>query len=468
MHIGYWTLAAALAGAGGVQVVRGDARDEVISALQRKLEELDQKVKALERNRELGTETAEARGKETPRISAGSSGFSISSPDTNFVLRIRGYVQADSRWFLENSVQGADTFLLRRVRPIFEGTLFDKLDYKIMLDFGANTSSTGNNTSNNGMLQDAYLTARLLPEVQVQAGKFKEPVGFERLQSGANLLFVERGYPTQLVPNRDVGVQLQGNLFDGALTYAVGAFNGTPDGGSNDIEAGDDDKDVAARLFATPFKNGTFEPLRGLGFGVSGTFGDQEGALRGFVSPGQQRIFSYRTGVGTDSATANITADGTHWRIVPQAYYYWGPFGILGEYVISDQEVRRDAGDKSFHRVANTAWQVSASYFITGEDNSFLPVVPRRPFNFHGGGWGAWEVAARVGQLKIDDGAFPLLANPATSAREATSWGVGLNWHLNRNLKLSLNYEQTQFRGGSTPLLKQGEKAILTRAQITF
>ena len=55
-----------------------------------------------------------------------------------------------------------------------------------------------------------------------------------------------------------------------------------------------------------------------------------------------------------------------------------------------------------------------------------------------------------------------------TSAREATSWGVGLNWHLNKNFKLNLDYEQTSFKGGSGKLLDNGEKTIMTRAQISF
>jgi phosphate-selective porin OprO/OprP len=464
-----WAVAGALVGAHfGAAHVRAEDRDAVIDRLYKKIEELDQKVKVLERHRELDVEAAEATRREAPRISAGSTGFTISSADTNFVLRLRGYIQADSRWSVDNRNQGADTFLLRRVRPVLEGTVYDKFDYKLMLDFGANNSSPSNNTSNNGLLQDAYLNARLWPEFQIQAGKFKEPVGLERLQSAKNLLFIERSYPTQLVPNRDVGVQIQGDLFDGKLNYALGAFNGVTDGGSDDIEGADDDKDFAGRVFATPFLQGRLEALRGLGFGIAGTFGRQEGALRSFVSPGQQRFFSYRTGVGTNAATANVTASGVHWRIAPQAYYYWGPFGILGEYVISDQEVARDAGVRTRQGVANTAWQVSASYFLTGEENSFQQVTPRRPYNLHGDGWGAWELAAQVGQLHIDDSAFPLLANPATSAREAMSWGVGLNWHLNRNVKLSLNYEHTDFDGGTTSFLKKGEQTILTRAQIAF
>src|SRR6185436_5205327 len=113
----------------------------------------------------------------------------------------------------------SDTFLLRRVRPIFEGTVFENYDYRVMLDFGQGVSSSA---ANNGFVQDAYTTARFLPEFQVFAGKLKEPVGLERLQSGANLLFVERGLPTQLVPNRDVGAGLQGDLFGGSLSYAAG------------------------------------------------------------------------------------------------------------------------------------------------------------------------------------------------------------------------------------------------------
>jgi phosphate-selective porin OprO/OprP len=134
-----------------------------------------------------------------------------------------------------------------------------------------------------------------------------------------------------------------------------------------------------------------------------------------------------------------------------------------------DQELRRSDGAVTDQRVRNTAWQVAVSWFLTGEDNSFKPVVPKRPVTFHGDGWGAFEVAARIQQLKVDDDAFPLFANPATSAREAFSWGVGANWHLNRNVKLSLDFEHPDFKGGeSSAFLREGENVILTRVQFQF
>jgi phosphate-selective porin OprO/OprP len=458
---------AVLLASGASGPVRADDA-AVISQLKEQIEQLDQKVKILERKRELEQESAAEKPKTTPSVSIGPSGFLARSADSNFVLRVRGYVQADGRYYLDDYPGGIanDTFLIRRARPIFEGTVYEKYDYRVMLDFGSGVTST---TGNNGFLQDAYVNARLWPELQIQAGKFKEPVGLERLQSGANLLFVERGYPTLLVPNRDVGVQLQGDLSGAFLSYAVGVFNGVADGGSGDIESADDDKDIAARLVLQPFRKSNLGALRGFGVGVAGTYGNQDGALRSYVSPGQQRFFSYRTGAGTNDATASVVANGDHWRLSPQGYYYWGPFGLFGEYVISDQELQRTAGAATYQRVRNTAWQVATSYFLTGEENSYKPVAPKRPVSLHGGGWGALEVAARIQQLNVDDAAFPLLANPATAAREALSWGLGLNWHLNRNLKFNVDYEQTNFKGGgSSAFLREGEKVILTRIQFSF
>lgn len=356
---------------------KADDTSEEIKLLKDQIQQLDQRLRILDRKAELDTEVVEEKRKETPRLSAGAGGFVISSADTNFVLKIRGYVQADARFFAGEDIPANDTFLMRRVRPILEGTVFEHYDYRLMLDFASGLTASA---SNNPLVQEAYVNYRQFPQFQVQVGKFKEPVGLERLQSGANLLFVERGYPTQLVPNRDVGIQLQGEFFKGALNYAVGVFDGVADGGSAEIEASDDDKDIAARLFAHPFKNMDLEPLQKLGLGIAGTLGQQSGALRNFTTPGQQRFFAYRSGLGTNASSASVSADGQHWRLVPQGYYYWGPFGLFGEYAISSQEVARSAGAASTStRLKNTGWQVSASYFLTGEDNSFKAIVPKIP-----------------------------------------------------------------------------------------
>jgi phosphate-selective porin OprO/OprP len=85
-------------------------------------------------------------------------------------------------------------------------------------------------------------------------------------------------------------------------------------------------------------------------------------------------------------------------------------------------------------------------------------------------GWGAWQLAARIGQISLDPASFPLYAVKG-SADGATCWGVSLNWYLNRNVKCILEYSDTTFNGGNkTPgtVTGQTEQALLGRLQFGF
>jgi phosphate-selective porin OprO/OprP len=479
MQINRTLVIAALVGAQTGHLLAEDQNDE-LKRLKEQLQALDQKVRILERNKELDAEAAEAKAKTLPTVTLGGGGLNVSTGDSNFTFKIRGYVQADSRTFLgDEAVKGNDSFLLRRVRPIIEGTVWKDFEYRLMLDFASGITS---GTGNNAFLQDGYVNFHHWDEAQLQIGKFKEPVGLERLQSGGNVLFIERGLPTQLAPNRDVGVQLHGKILGNTLAYQLGYFNGVEDGGSGDVETTDDGKDVAARLFAQPFERTDIEPLKKFGIGVALTHGTHVGPLRNYSTAGQQTWFRWRTGAGT-TAAPNVTADGEIDRLAPQFWYYWGPFGIFGEYTLSSHDVAIKAGSapaQTKHRsFENQAWQIAGSYFLTGEENSFAPVTPKRPFGFgNGSGWGAWEIVARIGHLSVDDSVFrddDTVSGPdfatSNSAREVHEWGVGLNWHLNRNIKASVNYLNTDFKGGSRAkgeVTEHTEEAVLARVQFGF
>lgn len=450
-----------LAGIAGVQislpVLAQDA--DTIDALKQQIQQLDQKVRVLERKRELDQETADAKAKDAPRVSLGQNGFAFTSADTNFTLKIKGVLQIDSRTFFNDNpaTTGNDGFLLRRARPILEGTVFRDFDFLFLPEFGGSGSPS---------IFDAYLNYRYRPEVQLRIGKFKTPFGLEQLQADAQLPFNERSLVTDLVPNRDIGAQIWGDISGGVVSYAFGIFNGVGDGRNTSNVDFDDDKDFAARLFFQPFKNTGKDALRGLGAGIAGTYGtvtaNASGLSSGFLSDGQQQFFAYTNGV---------VADGKHWRLSPQGYYYFGPFGLLGEYVISDQEVERGAISRTLQ---NTAWQVSGQWVLTGEDASFTGVVPKRPFDPRNGNWGALQLVARYAELDVDDDTFPLFANPAASATGAKSWAVGLNWWLNKNVRLLTSFSHTDFEGGgrgATPpgtVTHQPENVLFTRVQLSF
>lgn len=381
------------------------------------------------------------------KTGASSDGFVIQTESGDYRLRVGGYAQGDGRFYLgDEDKLGTDSFLLRRARPQLQGTVGKRFDFHFMSDFGGGTVT----------VQDAYVDARFSPLFRLRVGKFKPPVGLERLQSGANILFIERAAPTSLVPNRDVGVELHGEAGAGVFAYALSLQNGTADGGSSDGDT-NDGKDLAARVFVQPFKKQK-GPLSGLGLGVSGSVGKQEGTtLPTYRSPGQLAVFTYLTGVALD---------GTRTRLSPQGYYYVGPFGVLVEYALSNTALAKGAASG---KVRNEAWQVAASFVLTGEKSGWTPLKPAKPFDPSTGQWGAFEVAARVHQLKVDADAFDLgFADVSKSARKATSWAIGVNWYLNRNLKYVVNYEQTAFEGGASAGDRPTEKALLVRAQILF
>jgi phosphate-selective porin OprO and OprP len=425
------------------------------ATVDQRLEDLDQKIRILQRQREIEAEAAEERKKTASQFTAGREGFSWKSADGDFLLRLRGYLQLDGRFFSGGTPTGTDTFLLRRVRPIFEATVFKIFDVRVMPDFGQGTT----------VLFDGYVEARFSPALRLRAGKFKPPIGLERLQSATDILFNERAQPTNLVPNRDVGVQLSGDLANARVQYAVGVFNGVPDLGNGDLD-NNDGKDVAARLFFQPFvadKNA----LSGLGFGIAASTGDQAGTvtapnLPAFRTPGQVSFFSYRS---DGNAAGTTVADGTRKRLSPQATFYLGPFGLLTEYVSSKQEVRR-ASDRA--ELTNTAWQAAASWVIGGTA-SFRGVTPKKPFDGFGSGPGAFELAVRYSRLEVDRDAFPLFANPASAARTADAWALGVNWWANRNVRLMTSYEMTTFDGGAAAGAdRPDERVLFTRFQIAF
>ena len=307
------------AGATGANLFADDAAPAPTGTIEQRIDQLDREIQMLKHQRELDREQAQQKAdqaaqktKDAPILAAGADGFALKSADGNFVLRLRGYAQADGRFYLHDEARnGTDTFVMRRVRPILEGTVYRDFDFRIMPDFG-------NGAASSSILQDAYVEWHYWPWLKIRAGKYKVPVGLEWLQQDTWTSFTERGLPTDLVPQRDVGLQLSGDLFGGAVSYAAGVFNGVADGTLADSD-NFDSKDGAARIFIQPFKTTDIDPLKGLGFGAGGSIGNQQFTststnLPSYKTTGQNTFFSYRSGVAPD---------GLEYRISPQGYYYW-------------------------------------------------------------------------------------------------------------------------------------------------
>src|SRR5579875_2028959 len=108
-----------------------------VETLKQQIQELDQKVRVLERRRENDQDDARAAARTRPQVKLDSDGLTLSSADTNFVIGLHGLIQYDSRSFFDTSSgfkAGSDDFLLRKARPILTGTLFRDFDFNFTPD----------------------------------------------------------------------------------------------------------------------------------------------------------------------------------------------------------------------------------------------------------------------------------------------------------------------------------------------
>jgi phosphate-selective porin OprO/OprP len=356
------------------------------------------------------------------------SPFVVESENGDHRLEFHALIQGDGRFFFPRTGPATtDTFVVRRARPSLDGKVFKYFEFKFQTDVAGSKLQ----------LLDAWGNLHFIDEVQLRAGKGKPPVGFERLKSPADIMFAERGFPTLLVPNRDIGVQIHGQLWKGALEYAGGIFNGVPDASTVDQDE-NGEKDYAGRVFVKPFLPLGEGPLSGLGVGIAGTIGIQEGSLATYKTSGQQTFFA---------AGDVAEADGMRRVVTPQAAYYFGPVAAMFEYVRNKQ--RLSDGGSGYTQLDGQAWQLQGSVLLGGSQ-SFQGVKVDHPLDPEKNQWGAVELAARYQTLAFDPRVFDTgFASRDSSARVARAWTIGLTWHFARRVKALVNYEKTTFEGGA-------------------
>jgi phosphate-selective porin OprO/OprP len=436
-----------------------------VAEMERRIDDLDQRLRASERKAELAQQALTAERRAAPSTTVDERGLSVRSPDGNFRIAFHGLVQIDGRRLFDNvALEDRDTFLVRRLRPILDASWLGIAEARLVPDFGGGSAT----------LLDAYIDLGPRPWLKLRAGKFKPPVGLERLQSDPEIVFNERALDANLGAQRDLGVELHGDVVGGLVRYALGVFNGAANNASSDVD-GDHAKTFGGRLFLQPFVRPALKPFGKLGVGIGFTTGNETGVttvsngavsgtgLGSFRTADQNTFFQYLSSTTDPSAT--VVAQKRHTRINPQFFYYYGPVGLLVEYIHEYQEVAKGAVTGA---VNNTAAHGTLSY-VYGGDASFDGVTPKHPIDLSAGHVGAIEVAMRYEWLKVDDLAFPILADPSKSARQAQSAALALSWYLSRNLRTNVNYAQTWFEGGAAMNANRTtEKVLLGRLQAAF
>lgn len=441
-----------------------EQRVDTLEGLDHKVQVIDRKLDVQAQAQQAQIASDQAKAKNAPVIKAGTQGFSIASSNNDWQVGFHGILQGDGRFFANGTDKTPSTFYLNRARPILTATFDKYYDFNVTPDFGQGKV----------VLQDGFINASNIPWAQLRVGKFKTPFGLERLQVDTYVLFSERAETNNLVPNRDYGAMLHGEFFDNRLGYQLAIMNGVPNNTATVESDINDGKDFIGRIFALPFKDTEYPWARGLGLGFAATYGDERGSTTSiYKTYGQVTWFSYNSGV---------TAAGRRYRLSPQGYYYWGPFGLLAEYVSDTHALNRDIVLKegkftkpvnNYSTFTDDGYSVEAMYALTGESESYTGLTPFRNFNPEEGGWGAWELAARISNVAADSGQYKLAyASPAVAAKTATEFALGLAWYPSQNVKWQYDYANTFFDGGAgttaAPKDRPNESVFETQVQLAF
>ncbi|MEO8483659.1 MAG: porin [Acidobacteriota bacterium] len=382
-----------------------------------------------------------------PVIAGWQDGFFVQSANGDNRIQIGTVVQVDGRFTTDDPSPFTDTFTMRKARPMLQGRVGKYFDFRLTPELG-NGAAT---------VLDAYVDTRFSSAFRVRVGKDKTPVGLEVLYTDPGLLFPERSLASSLIPNRDVGVQVQGDLASAKVSYSIGVFNGIVDGSNSTTDVDTNNgKDIAGRVFVQPFRNPTTpqSAWNNLAFHLGASAGSQSGsALPSFKTSAGQTYFSY----------AGANADGDRVRVTPGVAYYYKNLGTFAEYARTTQEIAK-SGARS--NITNDGWDVSGTWILTGEAASSGVIRPKRPFDPSADHWGAIQIVARFSQLQIDQAAFDAgLAAPGAS-RTARQFTIGADWYPVQFVKYYVAYERTSFDGGAGT--RPAENSIIFRTQLAF
>jgi phosphate-selective porin OprO/OprP len=347
--------------------------------------------------------------------------------DKSFSLKLGGRVMTDFGWMREDSnIRSAfgrieDHEEFRRLRLYGAGRIGQSVDYKVEVEF-AGTGET---------LKDGYLGFReLLPMGYLKIGHFKEPFSLGELTSSNHIALMERAVPVQaLAPSRNAGVQLSNHLLHDRLTWAAGVFRDV----DNDIRGlSESDYNLTFRLTGLPWYEDEGARLLHLGLAASQRDPTSHGGTTRFDSRPDLHLapkFADTGSLPTDDATL----------LGAEAVVVCGPFSLQTEYIRAHVDLTDSSAGADLHGA-----YAEASYFLTGEHREykrpaggFSGVHPKRPWGE--GGLGAWQVAVRYGYVDLNNG--------PTRGGELRQCTFGLNWHLNANTRVMLNYANARVHG---------------------
>jgi phosphate-selective porin OprO/OprP len=400
----------------------------------------------------------------------------------------------------------------RRARLGVAGTFMSDWSYRLIYDFGASSDSvtTGVSGAATSGVENAYFTyngfnkqANFLP-IAFDIGYLDVPWTLDESTSSNDIMFLERS------SSQVIATEFGGGDFRSAIgarsnnkdywsgIYFTGPLSGAPHTGASNLTGS-----VVGR-FGYNVLN-TPDAIVHLGLNAGHLFQARNafnacpvGSTTCTGAAGQKTNSEYltlsdRPELRIDPTnilnTGAIPSTGANVGGVEAAAAY-GSFFAQGEYFrysIDQYTGGTNPTDGKADVVAPTlnfdGGYAEASYSLGGkrryipETGAWSSVIPDNPFSLSGGGYGAFEFAARFSAVDLNDdlrpGTAPHLTGGVNGGDQQT-YSFGVNWYPNINMKFMLDYLHANVAKlksnttGTYPSTYAGTKIDAVAARVQF
>jgi phosphate-selective porin OprO/OprP len=344
----------------------------------------------------------------------------------------------------------------RRARIGILGTFMGDWNYALVYDFGGSSDGlppvSGAPTSG---IENAYLSYTGFKPFAIEGGYMDVPYTLDEATSSNDIMFMERA-SSQVVATgiaagdsrSGFGVRGNDDRFWGGA-YATGPTSGMTHVFSPSATAAGSPGSLGSPGFA--------EQMGGVGrvayqvvqdknysihLGADAEFLIMPTGAKTLTLSDRPELRIDPTSILSTGGIANVANAQVYSGEAAAGY---GSLYVQGEYFWYD--VDRNLGLPS---TRFSGWYAEGSWTITGEGRKYNPVagaysgiVPDRPFSLAKGDPGAWEIAARYSHINLNDlftVGVPVALTNGVAGGEQNIYTVGLNWYLNRNVRIMVNY----------------------------
>jgi phosphate-selective porin OprO/OprP len=349
-----------------------------------------------------------------------SNGFQFESPDKQHKLKFGGRIMYDIAFFGHDSSldelfgELSSGVEFRRARFFSSGQIYNRVKYKIQLDF----------TGGDVVFKDMYIQLTKLPALgNLRIGHFKEPFRIEALTSSKYITFMERSQHIPFSPERNTGLLLFNESKNHRIGWQIGFFRNADKQGHDKLA--NNGSNITARLTGLLLEDSQNKRLVHIGVGYSQR-NPKNDEYKVSARP-ESHLAPKFVNTGTISEIDNINLMNFELAIVA------GSFSIQSEYLQSKVNLKEDT-DYSF-----SAFYGQASYFLTGESRKyknsyegFDRLKPKNNFGDGNGGAGAWEIALRFSSIDLTDGNL--------DGGQLSDITLGVHWYLHPASRLMTNF----------------------------